>query len=444
MKLIRIKGAKNIYYLEDDQIADYLTDGVLDIDSEIYKKANKKRALKSFSLQVRVTKVVDGKQKYKRKKIIFGIDDNLTIRKALNKIAEDGEVKKLLDQIKTDAQVKKIQAEEAVQHAKADQEEKSSRILDDVWDEFYDHKVDGTDSELGMWRPSTARTYKSFYSKWINNTDLGNTPIKEISKEQCDMLITSVKKERSLRTASTVIEVLKPVFDWYFEKYDINQKNPVPKKKKKVWDLKNERIIDISLLQVKRLYSVIDHYDDELFRKVFLWLRTGRRRGEIISLRMDAIDIEDKTFMIEAENNKADEDMVYALRPELEATLIKVTDPKDYLFESLVKKGQPIHVDTVTKHWKKIIAKTGGTFKLNGKRVPIDNLHLHDLRHIISGVLKRAEVPEEVRGKVLGHKRTSITDRYGVEYYGDIDKAFQLFLDIVYGVVPEDTKWGTR
>ena len=176
-----------------------------------------------------------------------------------------------------------------------------------------------------------------------------------------------------------------------------------------------------------------------------MWIRTGRRRGEIVNLKISNIDTIDKTFLIEAETNKAGVDMAYALRPELEATLTDITDDQVYLFESPRIKGQAIaHGEVSKNHWTNIRGAMEGTFKLNGKRVPFTDLHLHDFRHIIGGILKKAGVPEETRGKVLGHKRKGITNRYGPDYYGDIDEAYQLFEDIVYGRVPEDTKWGER
>ncbi len=434
MSLIKIENHKNFWIENTARLDNYLTEGFFDLDSPRFKKANK-TPLRDFILVIRVSKVLDGKQKFKKRKFVITDKDNLTILQALKKLSSIPD--DLLSQLKSDADMKKIREDEAQLQAERDREQKINRSLNSVWDEFYDHKINGTDAELKVWRENTARTYRSFYDLWIRDTDMGDTPVNEVTKDACNALISQVKAKRSLRTASTVIEVLRPLFDWYFDKHEIDRRNPVPKKGKNSFDLKNERVVDLSIDLIRKLYQVIDHYDDPLYRRVFVWLRTGRRRGEIVSLKMENIDTIDKTFLIEARNNKADVDMEYKLRPELEATL----NGDRYLFESPVKKGQPIHADSIKKHWEKIIEQTGGTFKLNGKRVPISNLHLHDIRHIIGGVLKRASVPEEIRGKVLGHKKQGITDRYGPDYYGDIDEAYQLFEDIVYGRVPKDMKW---
>ena len=451
--MIKIKQYKNLYIVDTPKIEKYLTEievvkgkktkvveHILDIESNEFKKANKK-PLKTFNILARVTKVVDRKQKSKKKTFKYVDLNDVTLTKALENIKAN-ELDKLINSIQSDAELKEHKKKKQAEIEAEKKENAQNQILNTVWDEFYNHKVNGTDAELGVWKPTTARNYKSFYNKWVKDVQLGATPVKEVTKEQISALVTKIKSEKSLRTASTTIEVLKPVFDWYFEKHKINLANPVPRKKKTVFDLKNERVIGISVPQVRKLYKTIDTYEDELFRKVFLWLRTGRRRGEILTLQMEHIDTIEKTFLIEAKNNKANEDMTYVLREELEATLPEKFKLSDYLFESTRIKGQPIHPDSVTKHWDKIKEKTKGTFKLNGKTKDIKELHLHDIRHIINGILKKAEVPQETREKVLGHINTSTNDRYGEAYYGDAGRAYQLFLDIVYGVVAEDMKWG--
>jgi len=471
MNLINIKDYDNFWIESNDLLQDYLLEVecperikkkkkdekcfILDLKSDIYKKKNKSTALKDFTLLVRVSKVVDKTQKFKKKKFIFSSADNLTLLQALIKHSNTPE--DLLSQIESEAEKQKSLDEAKVKQAKVDHVKKSNVILNDVWDEFYLHKTTG--AKTTKWRDTTKTTYESFYNVWIrrlsqdkrgnpkelplvSNEKLGLTPLSEVTKDDCITLIDDVNELRSLRTATTVIEVLRPMFDWYFDKYEVDRRNPVPSKKD--YELNNKRIVDLSLLQVRELYQSIDNYNNVYFKNMLLWIRTGRRRGEIVNLKIENIDTIDKSFMVEVETNKAKVDMTYALRPELEDTLNDIKDGQIYLFESPRISGQSIDANEVSKnHWTKIRDSISGTFKLNGKRVGFTKLHLHDIRHIINGVLKRAEVPQEIREKVLGHKNTSINERYGVGYYDDIDKAYQLFLDIVYGVVPKDIKWGT-
>ncbi len=431
MKLIRIENKKNFYIEEIRNLKENWSavigpdrvKPVLDLDSKEFKKANK-NPLKTFNLWVRVSKVVDGKQKSKKKLFKF---DGVTIIEALKIIADEPD--KLLS---------KFMDAEQEKQAKAEQESTAGKEagLSDVWDKFYTHKTTGAHTK--KWRDSTARTYSSFYDVWIRD-GLGKYPISKITKADCVELIDTIAEDRTLRTATTAIEVLRPLFDWHFEEHEIDRRNPMPSKRN--YQLNNNRVVELSLSQVKKLYGAIENYASPLFKDVFLWLGTGRRRGEVISLQLKHIDRESGSFTIKAENNKAKVDMTYFLRPELESTVPESDDPERYLFESPTMPGQPIHRDSIKRHWNSIKEKTGGTFKLNGERVKVDALHLHDIRHIIGGVLKKAGVPEEVRGKVLGHKKQGITDRYGADYYDDIDEAMQLFFDIVHGVVSGDTKW---
>lgn len=437
--MTKIKQYKNFYIVDTPKIEKYLSDNILDITSKEFKKANK-NPIKEFGILIRATKVVDGKQKSKKKLFRYSNTDDKTLLEALKELED--QPAKLVAAIKSDAEIAEEKAKRKEQEMIAAEVEAKNKPLNDVWDEFYKHKTTG--AKTTKWRDSTARNYDSFYNVWIRDTDLGSKPLSSITKDDCIAIIDKVAEQRALRTATTVIEILRPMFDWYFEKYEIDRRNPTPSKRdyKLEGEHDNKRVVDVTLAQVRKLYQVIDNYSDPLFRNVFIWLRTGRRRGEVVTMQMENIDTIDKSFTVLAKHNKAKVKMEYKLRPELEAAIREDYSPKDYLFESPVHKGQPIHVDSINKHWNVIKGKVGGTFKLNGKRVDFTELHLHDLRHIIAGVMKSAEIPEEVRGKVLGHKRKGITERYGLEYNDDIDRAYQLFVDIVYKNVPADTKWG--
>ena len=70
MKLHKIENYRNFYIEESQELEKYLSDRVLNFKSKEYKKANK-NPLKTFNLWVRVSKVVDGKQKSKKKLFKF-------------------------------------------------------------------------------------------------------------------------------------------------------------------------------------------------------------------------------------------------------------------------------------------------------------------------------------------------------------------------------------
>jgi len=421
MALTRVENYNNFWIEKTPELEPYLTEGFMDMSSGIYKEENRSKPLKDFVLVVRVSKVVDGKQKFKKKKFAYTIKEKTTLFQALKNLADVPE--QLLSKIVSDAEANKIAAAIKVKHAQADELEKVNRILNDAWDDFYKTKTQGAGKK---WRDSTANTYKSFYNVWIRDTELGYTPVKSITKQSVKNLIDEVAEIRMLRTATTVIEVLRPMLDWYFDEYEIDKRNPVPSKKEYPFD--NVRVIDIELPEIKKLYDAMDAHEHS---NIFKWLRTGRRRGEVVGLTAEHIDLSGSSFLVTADTNKAKIDMEYKLRDELRET-ISVDSGK--LFD--------VYKDTISDSFKEVVTGLNGTFKLRGKRCPLSDLHLHDLRHLISGVLKKASVPEEIRAKVLGHKRSSITDRYGANYYEDIDEAYQLFLDIVYGVKPEATKWG--
>ena len=436
MKKIRIENLRAAWLLvkneeELERLKKYLDQkGRIDVTSPEYKKASR-TPLRNFSIEIRVSKLHEGKQRFKKQRYTY--KDKTTLTKAIEEL--NREPARLLAELEQEIREGNVQRKKRI----------SKATVTDAWDLFYEKKTTPSE-ELRNWKPTTARTYQNFFNKWIRGTRLGDTPIAELQKEDATDLIRRVMEKNTVRTATTAIEVLRPLVDWWYEENDIPRRNPVPKKSAYRFD--NSRVVQVELDTVRALFEAMDEYERigiseyaYLYKRLFIWLRSGRRRGEIISLPRKQIDIEAGDFIVKAGENKAGVDMQYPLLDDMRANLPGDDEPGEWLFESPRAPGEHIRPDTVIHHWEALLDAVGGNFRLRGETRPIRELHLHDLRHIIAGILKKGEVPDYVRSKVLGHKLPGITERYGPGYYGDIGRAQRLAYAIIRGSVPADTKW---
>ena len=131
-----------------------------------------------------------------------------------------------------------------------------------------------------------------------------------------------------------------------------------------------------------------------------LW--TGRRAGDLKSMRWVDVDLESGTWIIP--DTKADESQEVALSdPAIEILATrKKSISSQWVFPSRSNSG---HIEEYKKAWQKIRADAG-----------LDGLRLHDLRRSLSSIAQENRIAASVAGAQLGHKDPSTT----MKYYTDI------------------------
>ena len=163
----------------------------------------------------------------------------------------------------------------------------------------------------------------------------------------------------------------------------------------------NEVNVDLSEEKTKELYDILYNYPLEPFKSVFIWLSHGRRLNEILSLQWSDVNFNNLTYTIRFENNKVRKPMTYKLSSELMETLQCIgIKSQGFIFHAINDKNQKLSKETVRNHWNKVIEQLGVS------------LRIHDLRHLIGGVLVSNGKTLEQVASVLGHTSTSVTKRY--------------------------------
>jgi len=150
-----------------------------------------------------------------------------------------------------------------------------------------------------------------------------------------------------------------------------------------------------------------------------LWLRAllataytfGFRKGELLNLRAEQVDLFERTIRLNAGETKNGEGRMVKMTAEVWTLLQGCTSgkaPADLVFTR--SDGSPI-VD-FRKRWEHLIAAAG-----------CPGLLFHDLRR--SGVrnMIRRGIPEVVAMKISGHKTRAVFDRYNIVSEADLDDA---------------------
>ena len=292
--------------------------------------------------------------------------------------------------------------------------------LDELWEEFIEHKQLST----SPWAEQSLRTNKSTYKNHVSPV-IGRKyamQVTYIDVESCLLKIRKVKM--SARMEQGVIAVLRPMFLWWFKRNDLMDKKTNPAQHQDV-ATPAPRQITLSWEDMEKLFTAMYNYDNPKFREVFIWLSTGRRVNEVLSLRYE--DISTPYYTLRAENNKVRKPMMYKVPLELEDDLNKESG---WVHTSPRNRDKKLTDVTVDKHWNILRAGIG-----------LPKFNKHDIRHLIETVLTDSECPQQTIDMVLGHLQAGASKHYKDDTTQTADRkarAVQFFLDKVFNKIDRD------
>jgi integrase len=181
-----------------------------------------------------------------------------------------------------------------------------------------------------------------------------------------------------------------------------------------------QRRPDLSVADAKRLLKVIA--GERLEALYVLALTTGLRRGELLALRWDDIDLDSRQLRVRHALQRVD-GKLRSVEPKTSSSRRSVVLPKiavRYLEEHRNRQdnerlelgeawrehglvfassvGTPIEPRNVNRRWDELRAKAG-----------LDWLRLHDLRHGCATFLLAQGVPARAIMEVLGHGEIGVT-----------------------------------
>jgi len=155
----------------------------------------------------------------------------------------------------------------------------------------------------------------------------------------------------------------------------------------------------------QRKYSLLpelrDHnFADHLEPLVLLAMNTGMRKGELLNLRWENIDLINKVVTIKAENAKSGKARHVPLNTESKQTLVgwqRDTKEQGYVFE-----GEPNKpITDVKKAWGNLLVEA-----------KIEEFNFHNLRHHFASKLVMKGGDLNTVRELLGHANLDMTIRY--------------------------------
>ncbi len=389
---LNIKGldCKNIYYVDSHHQYDTF--------KELGDRDVPNKQQKDFKLILKVSPLVNGKQKIVKKTYKFSRHE--TLKSAIKFVAD-----------------KRLELFETVKCGEYHKPTKAVIVptLKEAGEIYWEspHLSD-----------EMRRSLKSFRNVWLSH--LLDIPVTEISTTDLQKVVNDMLNQgKKPRTALGVKDCLNPVYKRLIAEGVVSV-NPVTLIKLPKYD--NTVYIEISDAEIKAVMHEIYTYDVEPYRTVLIWLTHGRRLNEVLSIEYDDLNFEDNSYSIKPDINKARRTMTYGLTDDLiegikrqDAT--EISKRTGLVFKA-IRTGEKIYGATVREHWLKVLALA------STENNPL-KLRLHDIRHIIGSTLVSSGKTLEEVAAVLGHTNTSITKRYSKVRRTVSDSALKDFFDIV-------------
>ena len=175
--------------------------------------------------------------------------------------------------------------------------------------------------------------------------------------------------------------------------------------------------------QEKLLAAAIGDQDPYTWLFVIIAMRTGMRHSEIIRVRWDEIDFENRRIYIgKAKAGQREQPMPTSLAEKLKAERNQRTDQEGWLFPTNRKDAKEPHRSTMAEQFRRAVERA----KLDPKKVTP-----HVLRHTAITALVKAGVDLPTIQKVSGHKtlatvlrHTHISDDHIDQSVAKLDTAF--------------------
>lgn len=239
--------------------------------------------------------------------------------------------------------------------------------------------------------------YEKFFFKHVGEK-LQKKKIKELQKDDLQKIVnTMVEEGYKPSTMLTLKDVFGPMLNYALELGHVD-KNVAKGLLFPKFD--KNRYFSLDDDKVKALYREILNIPDNKLRAMFLFLLTGRRAGEVLSLDWKQIDLnKDKYFIIDSKS-KINKTLAFSIHEELKNALECLEVKTEGLIFPSPVTGEKYY-SFPKRQWNNLKKKCG-----------ITDMKLHDFRHLLGYTLVNNGVELEKISRALGHSRISTTQIY--------------------------------
>ena len=260
---------------------------------------------------------------------------------------------------------------------------------------------------------------RDLYTMRMFDKEFEAKDIQHITTWQIEKWKTERKKEFKSATVNRELATLKHFFSKAVEWGKLKE-NPANRKVKFFKGAVNR----VRFLMPDEFQMLLSNCEDFLKPIVTLAVHSGMRRGEILGLTWDRVDLEKGIITIIDTKNSERKDI--PMDETVKATLKGVERKGDYVFS--IKDGRPLYPMRLHYAFHEALDRSG-----------IIDFRFHDLRHTFASNLVMAGVKIEKVQKLMGHKMIAMTQRYAHLAPGYLAESVKV-LDMVMSQKPPQEK----
>jgi integrase len=233
-------------------------------------------------------------------------------------------------------------------------------------------------------------------------------PLDAITPERVETYLEGRREqEAAVATVNRELAGLKHIFSWGV-KHGHLDKNPMQHIQQEKEDNVRDQILDPGQFDALQAHSPV------YLRPISLVAyQTGMRRGEILGLTWDKVDLKAGFIRLKADDTKTRESRIIPLSPELVA-----------LFKEL-QKTRALRVPQVFLRDGQPMLSMKGAFRQACKAAGIKDFVFHDLRHTAITNMRRAGVDPLTIMQISGHKTMVCFTRYNSFRESDLRAAVE-------------------
>jgi len=224
----------------------------------------------------------------------------------------------------------------------------------------------------------------------------GSMRMSEVNKFHVDSYIKKIQ-DRGLK-ASTInlhLNILRRMFNKAIEwSYSIKE-NPVSGDK--LFKVPED---DKKVVSEQEYGSILKNADEHLRPILVCLMNTGMRKGEVLSLQWDSVDLKNRVLTIEGDSNKGKKVKRIPINDDLHDVLKQLSEQRDGCQNVFIYLNRPIK--SVESSFKNAIKRAGIKRRIT----------LHDFRHTAGTRMMANGVDAYTVMKILGHSSLKMTELY--------------------------------
>jgi integrase len=270
------------------------------------------------------------------------------------------------------------------------EDERSAPTLSDLIERF-------ADEHFPRLRPSTAKKYRELIGKHVRPYFSPHTKVADVAYADIDRLHRKITAAGHSYAANRVLSLLSKMFTLAV-RWEMATANPARNVEKNL-ELKRKRYVNND--ELSRLIAALSEHPNQQSANIFrVLMMTGARRGEVLSMRWDQIDLATGNWTKLASSTKQKADHIVPLSAPVRQLLseIRAGQPEG---EFVFPDDSGGHRRDIDNGWRKICKAAG-----------ITGLRIHDLRHSFASQLASGGASLPLIGALLGHSDPATTARY--------------------------------